>query len=52
MDKKDKKNFEVVQIPTQTEPKIKDNETNENYTLIEAVCLMWEELRDLRKAIG
>ncbi|KKK84995.1 hypothetical protein LCGC14_2777720 [marine sediment metagenome] len=52
MDKKDKKNFEVVQIPTQTEPKIKDNETGENYSLIEAVCVMWEELRDLRKAIG
>lgn len=52
MDKKDKKNFEIVDIPTETEPKIKDNETNEKYSLIEAVCLMWEEMRELRKAIG
>jgi len=51
MDKENKKNFEVVQIPTETEAKIKDSETNENYNLIEAVCLMWEELREIKRAV-
>ena len=52
MDKKEKKNFEVVQVATETEPKIKDIETGESYSLIEAVCLMWEDIKQIKKGVA
>ncbi len=52
MTDKNKKNFEIVSIATETEPRIKDNETGKNYSLIEAVCLIWEEIREIKKAIA
>ena len=48
---KGKGGFEVVEVATSTERKIKDIESGEIYDLTEAVCKMWNELKEVRKAV-
>ena len=48
---KGKEGFEVIEIATSTERKIQDVETKEVYDLTEAVCKMWNELKEVRKAV-
>ncbi len=52
MVKEKEKSFEVVDVATETEPRIQDNETKETYTLTEAVCQVLNELKELRKVMG
>ena len=51
MTKEGKENFEVVEIPTSTERKIQDVETGEVYDLTEAVCKIWNEIKEVRRAV-
>ncbi len=47
-----KDNFEVVEVAKTTEQKIQDNETGEIYNLTQAVCKVWNEIKEMRKSIG
>ena len=50
---KDKeKEISVVDVSIQSEKRIQDNSSEEVYTLEEAVCEIWNEIRDMRKAVG
>ncbi len=51
MTKEGKENFEVVEIPTSTERKIRDVESGEIYDLTESVCKMWNEIKEVRRAV-
>ncbi len=48
---KGKEGFEVVEMATSTERKIRDVESGEVYDLTESVCRMWNELKEVRKAV-
>ncbi len=52
MVKEKSEGYEVFEFPTKTEPKIKDSETKEVYTLTEAVCKILNELKEIKKAVG
>lgn len=49
---KSKESFEVIDLATATEPRVRDNETEEIYTLTEAVCKLLNEIKEIRKSIG
>ncbi len=49
---KDKsESYEVINVPTETEPRIQNNETKETYTLIEAVNIILNEIKEIKKAV-
>lgn len=48
---KGKEGFEVIEVATSTERKIKDVESGEIYDLTEAICKMWNELKEVRRAV-
>ncbi|KKM83531.1 hypothetical protein LCGC14_1308460 [marine sediment metagenome] len=48
---KGKEGFEVIEVPTSTERKIRDIESGEVYDLTESVCKMWNELKEVRRAV-
>ena len=52
MAKEKPKNFEVVEVATETEPRVRDNETKETYSLIESICQVLNELKEVRKVVG
>ena len=51
MIKEDKKAFEVVEVSTKSETRIKDNETNETYTKEEAICKILNDIREIKKSV-
>lgn len=51
MVKEDKKSFEVVEFSTKSEPRIKDNETNEIYTKEEAICKILNDIKEIKKSV-
>ena len=52
MVKEKSEGYEVIEFPTKTEPRIKDNETKEFYTVAEAVCKILNEIKEIKKAVG
>ena len=52
MVKEKQKNFEVVDVSTQSEPRIQDNETKETYTLTEAICEILNDVKEIKKSVG
>ena len=49
---KDKsESYEVIDMATETEPRIQNNETKEIYTLIQAVNLILNEIKEIKKAV-
>lgn len=51
MVKEKKDSLEVVAIATETEAKIYDPEAGENFSVMEAICNMWNEIREIKKAV-
>ena len=51
MAKEKSKNFEIIDVSTETEPRIQDNETKETYNLIEAICEILNEVKEIKKAV-
>ena len=51
MGNKGKESFEVVEIATSTERKIQDVETGEVYDLTQAICKMWNEIKEMKRAV-
>ncbi len=51
MVKEKSESYEVISVPTETEPRIRNNETKEIYTLIEAVNIILNEIKEIKKAV-
>ena len=49
---KEKSEYEVVSVATETEPRIKNNETGETYNIIEAVNIILNEIKEIKKSVG
>ncbi len=52
MGKEKSESYEVISVATETEPRIQNNETKETYTLIEAVNIILNEIKEIKKAVG
>jgi hypothetical protein len=52
MVKEEEKDFEVIDVATETERQIQDNETKELYNLEEAVCKILNDLKEIKKSVG
>ncbi len=52
MVKEKQDNYEIVDVATETQPRIQDPDTKETYTLNEAICKILNELKEVRKVVG
>ncbi len=52
MVKEKEKEISIVEISTKSEKRIQDNSSEEVCTLEEAIAEMWNEIREIRKAVG
>ncbi len=48
---KDKLDFETVEVTIESELKIQNNETKEQYTLTQAICEILNEIKKIKKAV-
>jgi hypothetical protein len=46
------KGISVVDVSVQSEKRIQDDSSGEIYTLEEAISEMWNEIREIRRAVG
>ena len=47
---KDDSNFEIVNVATATEPKIKDLTTEKEYSFMEAICEILNDVKEIKKS--